>query len=222
MDNQKLSRAAAAAYETKLEEYSGMDNITGEHRFSRAFEKKIRDSILATEPASEPMIRPGRLSWRLVFAATILFSVGFCLGAAQMPIHDLILRLTGKQSEIILSSETWDGRIGLGRIYTLTAIPEGYQLINSYMDSDHSTSFYSNGTNTFAFSQYRESVYKDVYINSRAESEYITDENGQEYLFLIDTESMSVTWHKDEYVFLIYGTIDKNAALNLCKSAKFK
>lgn len=218
MYDDKLSRACEIAFEPILEEYSVCDEVSEKHRFSDAFEEKMKVAVSAPKPKH----RIKKLSWRLIIAAVLIFSSGLCIGAARLPIHDLIMTVIGNRNDIIVNNKTGDERIGLGKIYVLTSIPQDYRLINSYICADSANSCYSNGKNTFTFLQYKDSAYKDAYVNDSIKSEYITDENEQEYLILSDDESASVIWHKDGYVFIICGNIDKDDLLKLCKSTKLK
>lgn len=182
---------------------------------------KILKKMKQVVSTSTPKYIIKKFSWHFI-AAAILLSSGFCIGAAKEPIHDIIMMVSGKQNEIIVGNKTGDNLIGLGKIYTLANIPDGYRLMNSFIDIESANSCYSNGKNTFTFAQIKESAYKSAYVNSEINNEYITDESGQEYFLLSEDESVSVIWHKDGYVFMIYGNIDKNTAVNLCDVTNLK
>lgn len=221
MKNDKLSRAAALAYEPMLEEYSSCDEISDRHRFSDAFETKM--TSLISEGGKITSHRRKALSWKLVLAAAFLFVAGFCIGAAKTPIHDLIIYIIGSdKEEIVVNNESGDGRIGMGRIYELAELPEGYTLMDSYIDTDHAGYTYTNGNDMLFFSQYKESAYKDVYFDSGVTFEYVTGENGQEYLYVSDSGLSSVIWRSDGHVFLIVGNLDKDELIDLCSKTKIR
>lgn len=221
MNNDKLSKAAALAYDPLLEEYSTCNEISDDHRFSDNFEKKM-SSIIHTESESSGYRRK-RISWRFILVAVILFSAGFCLGAAKNTVHDIIVRFAGNdKDELVINSESGDERIGMGAKYMLSELPKGYGLTNSYIDIDFAWSDYSNGTDVLHFAQYKESAYKDVYLDSDTKFEYITDKSGQEYLYVRDPSSASVVWHMDGYVFRLSGNLDKDTLLLLCSKTKMQ
>lgn len=220
MNNDKLSKAAALVYEPLLEEYSTCDEISDDHRFSEDFERKMSGII---SEGNEKRRYRKKLSWRFVLAAIILFAAGFCLGAARSPVHDIIVRFVGNdKDELLIDSESGDDRIGMGAKYVLTDLPEGYSLTNSYIDIDFAWSDYSNGDDILHFAQYKESVYKDVYLDSSTKFEYISDENGQEYLYLSGSGFASVIWHMDGYVFRLSGNLDKDTLIGLCSKTKMQ
>lgn len=215
MDNKKLSRAAAKAYTPLLNSYSVCPEAK-DHIFSEDFERKIDKALTA----KSRNVKKLKLSWKMALIMIVVFLSGFCIGAARVPLHELIIRLFGGNAEIAVEDSYSNNKIGMDTIYELYDLPNGFEMENKYITPTASEHWYRNGERCIALIQYKSIVYKDVFLGDDVQHEYFSDENGQEYICIQDNENTSIVWKKGEYVFLLFGDLDKYELIDLCKHTK--
>jgi hypothetical protein len=225
LDDKTLSKTLAQVCEPQIDEYTKCDEIPDNYEFSAEFEEKM-DKIIRKQKRHRFTFKACKK--RLVStaaAALIIFFAGVFIGAANEPIHSLVLNFFSDSKTLSVSSEAEENSDKtIQTVYTLSDVPNGYELLDVRTDPTFYSETYVGENSLIYFGQFVAATYKDIPVGNSDKMEYYTDENGQEYLIITyeNTAGSSVIWYNGDYVFLLSSHLNKDEAINLCKTVKIK
>lgn len=195
-----------------------------EHRFSSAFEKKMQGIIRPKEPVN---IRK-RIRLALVLAA--MLAAGFLLGMTTGRVWGF--KLEDKEQGVYASFDVGTvkgAKSKITEVYELGFAPDGYELTEnnihpfgvsvSYLFEKQSD---NDNWQMILFSQCTPNYYKNVYFGEGLKQSVIFEDGVQYYISEPEEDYTVVIWYEDGYVMVLSGTVNKNTALDLCKSVKMK
>lgn len=106
------------------------------------------------------------------------------------------------------------------KLYELSYIPKGYELVDESIDEFSATYIYYKGTDSLLFQQ---SVKEDFKLDSDNNATmYSKTINGQNYLISNRDDGCTIVWDNHQYVFWLSSNFDEKASLKMCKSLKIK
>lgn len=220
MNDTALSLAIERDMEGSLQAFTDCAEVGEDYRFSRSFEKRMEEIISETShPAPRRISVSRRLKTALVIAA--IFAAGFLLGAARAPLWNFVMNLSSGRISF-QPPENSAPQKTMGLAYTLTAVPEGYQLFYNELTPLSAAECYQSADGGYIlFDQQVASGFEEYEVQG-AKGYYVTDEDGTQYFVYSDGAYTAVKWWNGDYIFSLYSSIDKETALDLCKTAKLK
>ena len=224
MDKSVLCKALSNVCEAELLSAPDIKNAQS-HRFSPAFEEKTEAIINPKEPVN---IRK-RIRLALVLAA--MLAAGFLLGMTTGRVWGF--SFTEKDDGVYATFDVGsvkDPKKKITDIYELGVTPKGFELIENNIDPfGRSVSYLyekdsvdDSSWDMVMFSQYTPYSYRNIYFGFN-EKQNVIIEDGVQYFISMPEEGYTVViWYEDGYVMLFSGSVNKNEALDLCKSVKMK
>lgn len=209
-----------------MEEYSCHEEYPV-HHFSLRHRRNMRRLFAArySVPSTERRPRLCRRTVAILVAAIFLALVAvsgaaYFIGSFVMREHNDNTQLTA--AGIAESPET------IEQLYYISALPEGYSVVDSYSDECESVVKYQLGddvNNTITFTQLVRSEF-DNHLNTESyqfESVTISGYDG----LLIDWSSEDYTcceivWDNGEYIFTLVGNLNKTDITKLAESTKIQ
>jgi len=188
-----------------------------DHRFTKKFERKIKS--LFKHPHSYIIIRNRPLPLRkiliCVVAALTAIILSVTVAAHWEEIKLFFMEIFSDHSRVTYTAETDFPQI-VENIYMPKHIPNGFDLKEKETDI-HSAYLYFQGAETyFSFEQYTKSASTNINSElSEVESIKINEYDGY---YIEYEDEINLTWVTDEYVFIIWGSIDKDEAVKIAES----
>ena len=190
------------------------------YAFSKGFEKRMEEIIgesARTAPKRVSISR--RLKTALVVAA--IFAAGFLIGAARTPLWNFVMNI-GSGRISFEAGEDSSPQKTMGLAYTLTDVPEGFELSYSELTPQRAVEAYHNADSGYIlFDQQVASSFEEYEVQD-AEGSYFVDGDGTQYFICSGEVYTAVKWYNGDYIFSLYSSLDKDMALDLCRTAKLK
>ncbi|MBQ4156395.1 MAG: DUF4367 domain-containing protein [Clostridia bacterium] len=118
--------------------------------------------------------------------------------------------------------ETTTRKEAIEKIYELGFLPEGYSLIDYAPETSNISYVYYLDDKMLMFSQNLSSSYSSS-VDKQTAIETIEIHNNQEYtIYTWESGDINIIWNNGEFIFDLFGNLDKETALNMCKSIKIK
>lgn len=220
MNETALSLAIERDIESSLQAFTDSSEVAEDYRFSRSFERRMEEIIGQTaRPAPGRTSIKHRLQLALVIAA--VFAAGLLIGAARTPLWHFLMDLGSGEISFNAPKDSAPQKT-MGLAYTLTNIPEGYELSFSELTPKSAVEAYHNAEGGYIlFSQQVVSSFEEYEVQD-AEGSYVIDEDGTQYFVYSDGTYTAVKWYNGDYIFSLYSSLDKDTALDLCRTSKVK
>ncbi|MBR1422138.1 MAG: DUF4367 domain-containing protein [Ruminococcus sp.] len=224
----KQALAEVCGNEYQAEPFCG--DIPDSYRFSHRFEKRMAKA-LGTAGSITVSGKPNiRKRMKIALVAAVIFSAGFMLGMAREPIWNFITHKVDGGSQLSFDTSTVDDpETSINEVYTLTGLPNDYELLDSTHSKVSATELWvkqsegaDHADNIIYFGQYIAAVYTDAFIPDDAKNGYYIDSNGTQYYISESEDYTSVVWYNGDYVLLLTGSFNKDEMLDLCKTVKLK
>ncbi len=107
-------------------------------------------------------------------------------------------------------------------VYELGFVPNGTELVDYDVDTNTITYVYSLNSETVVFVQSTKTAYNSSVDKSTAKKETKTY-NGKQYaIYSWETGEINVVWNDGDYVFDLYGKLNKTDVFKMCNSLKVK
>ena len=101
-------------------------------------------------------------------------------------------------------------------------MPENYSLIDYAPETSNVSYVYSSEDKMLMFSQNLSSSYSSS-IDKQSATKNIEIHNNQEYtIYTWESGDINIIWNNGEFIFDLFGNLDKETALDMCKSIKIK
>lgn len=224
-----LKKALEESFELRSEKLLSSAQLPEEHKFSYGHNEKMKDLIYSQSSVSYRYF--GTAKRRALTVAVICLMVlacALCVAAVRKPIKRFIVNVFDDHYEVSFNADNNQGgwRYDVSEhgeiesVYELKILPEGYEKESIKSGTTYVCTYYRKGESKLFFGQYADDIYRDVYFDADSNLESVFDENGQEYLVAEVEEGICVLWNRGDYVLHLVGDLDKESAIELCKSAK--
>ncbi|MBR2108410.1 MAG: DUF4367 domain-containing protein [Ruminococcus sp.] len=128
---------------------------------------------------------------------------------------------TTKATEAKAESESVSN--GFKKIYELTSVPNGYQLVEKAFSGNCLSYTYRNDNNDLVYQQYLKEEFPDEIIDDY--SSYVKEYHNAQAFYIYsndNNEYISVVWNKEDYKFLFSGCVSKSVFYQLFDLIKIK
>ena len=110
----------------------------------------------------------------------------------------------------------------IDKIYELGFVPDGYSLVEYASETSNVSYVYYQNDDILMFSQNLESVYSSS-IDKQSATKTVETHNYKEYtIYTWKTGEINIIWNDGEFIFDLYGKLDKQQAIDMCNSIKIK
>ncbi len=186
----------------------------------KLFEKNKRKyyNKLSTSKISKPL----SLRKRLLFVAIIIILLVFVTGAAIIFMSDAFKGVVYNDNTKLFSIDIGDSPATIEKVYTLSVVPDGYELSEVIKTSTGIYTEYKNEEgHLLFFNQYAKAKF-DSRINTEGYELFETDVNGcdavvVEYVGEKTTQTL-IVWNGADYVLEMHGVLTKNEMLKLANT----
>jgi len=120
------------------------------------------------------------------------------------------------------NKETTTRKEAIEKIYELGFLPEGYCLVDYAPETSNVSYVYSLDDKLLMFSQNLSSSYSSS-VDKQTATQEVEIHNNQEYtIYTWESGDINIIWTNGEFIFDLFGNLDKETALDMCKSIKIK
>lgn len=192
------------------DEYIELDEDLYEpHEFSPEFERKMEKLFRPKKHIRFPLFRTRRRRIASVVTAVVVLSSAAAMSVGAVKSRLFGFKMKKAPTHTVVSFEN-DGTSseGFDKVYEITELPEGFELVDRSQDFDKIATEYRNNDKYIKFEQWEKKYYN---VNDDTEYKNIEDTivNGYEgYILNEKSEGIIVTWASEKYVFKIYSNID--------------
>lgn len=194
------------------------------HTFSRKHEKKMTKLIKRQgKPYFRFICTAGRRAACLVIAIVIFAAAALSVKAVRERVFKFITSIFSDHS-VIETESSADGKYPetIQDEYCLITLPEGYTRAHKDKTDTFLTIVYTKGDQRIVFEQYTKSAFKLSVDNQHTEYSEYRDPDGQTYNVYASGDFTMVICDNGRYVFTVESNLDKNSAIELCKSTKLE
>lgn len=196
------------------------DDVHLSEDYQRKMEKLIQRS---KNPFQRYFNTVGRRVAGIAAAILIFFGCSMTVSAVRKPVVEFLMNITGKYAWLLFDeSFTQSGPNTIEVVYTLDAVPEGYELTDAKTFEKFVDFVWRNQNDEFIHFSQHTLKNKFVYDLEEAKYEIVISETGQKIFFLEKNEVKSFHWTTSDYVFdlSVSGEYSMDACLNMIKSIK--
>lgn len=193
------------------------------HAFSNGYRKKM-DKLVKRRKKSYYLLVNTAFKRSAVTAAAVLFLLLMPLSvkAVRKEAYDFIIRIFPDHSELSIDKTDNSYPKTINKEYTIPELEEEWEMNVWRNDSQAIAKDFVNGDDYVLFYQCTMDHYVVEYENDNVDMEKYVDEYGEDYLIGGTDDSVSLVWNNGEYVFLLSGSLNKEEALELCRTLKTK
>lgn len=218
-----LAKALEDVVEPRLDKYIQSVEIQSDYKFSKKYERKMRQLIKRREkPYFHLISTAGRRLACAAAAVVMILASSLRAETVREAIHDFFMNIFKGHTAVSVSGGISDYPQTIEEEYEITDLPSEFEQTDYYIDDTSVLISYISGEKYILFEQ---TVYYDFlsnYDNSHSVLEYYTDEFGQEYLIQNTGTDYCITFNNGDYIIQITANLDKNTVIDLCKSTKIK
>ncbi|MDE7287990.1 MAG: DUF4367 domain-containing protein [Oscillospiraceae bacterium] len=218
-----LSKALGEVFEPQIDEFMQTVELKPNYIFSNKYKRKINKLIKRRErPYFKLICTTSRRIVCTAAAVIIILASSLSVEAVREAIHDFLMNIFNGHIVVSVSGTIEDYPTVIEEEYEIANLPEGFEMVDYYVDETSIFIMYENEDNYILFEQ---TVYYDFmadFDNSNSEFEYYTDMFEQEYLIQDTGHSYCVIYNNGMYVLQITSNLDKYDIINLCKNTKIK
>ena len=222
MNKSDFMTALENSFEKDCNELSELD--VPQYEVSSKFKKKMEKLIkYQRKPYFRLTCTAGRRAACIIVAVIVMSVSSLSATGAYKTIYNFIVNTFSDHDEISYINDSDSYPETIEEEYVISNIPEGFELIEHHENENMVASVYLNEDKYIIFEQTVKYGFTLSHDNEYSTTENYTDENGQEYIIRItDSVDIFVLWDNGDYFFRISGNLDKESALNMCKSVTVK
>ena len=220
-----LKNALGEVFEKELYSFAKEAYSLPDHVFSEKFNKKMDRLIKRRSRSYYKFINTAGKRAACIAAVIIIASLSLLtVRAVRETVYRFLVGIFGDHTEVAVESDMGDHPKTIETEYYLDGLPEGFELVEHSFRELRCFTMFVKGDEFITFEQYTTDQYHYVFDNEHSEYTEIIGENGISYFIRDDIEddSHSVIWKNEQYIFRLESNIDKNEAIELCKSTKIK
>ena len=222
--NEKFLRALEEVYDEQFDEYMSSIENRQPHEFSAQHEKEMEKLIkLREKPYYRFVCTAGRRAACIIIAVIIFAAAAMSVKAVRKAVFRFFTSIFS--NHIVVSACCDPDAETPGKVleeYCITDLPEGFELTQSGRTDDSVTIVYNRSDKYVMFEQCTKQAFRMYIDNEYTKSEECCAANGTKYSVYSKDASSTIIWDNGTYIFGVTSNLDKNDALELCKSTKIK
>ncbi len=191
---------------------------------SEKFNKKMQKMIKSRTNLYHKATLTGLRRAVCVIAAilTLMLST-LSVGAVRDAIKDFVFKAFSTHDSIKSNhSATKDYPKTIEKVYELGYVPEGYELLDYSADENNVSYMYFFEDKAILFMQSTKDAYSTNVDNEQSTKSIETYDNQEYMVYVWNSGDIKIIWDNGEYIFSLFGTFNKEEAIDLCKSLKIK
>lgn len=190
-----------------------------DHKFSGKFKRKMRKLMESggIEPADIRKFTVRQLFVYVTVAIVTAVITAVSVGAARLLFSSFSMQ-PFKTHTIVESVDYENAPETILDVYEFE-VPPGFELTESYIFTSTAGAAYYTSDNSYIFiDQCVKKGYR-AYVNTEDRPMSAVEINGHEgYIIDLGNEEYLISWDNDDYIFIISGSIGKNALIDVAKS----
>ncbi len=209
----------------ELDEYLAAVDFSIEHNFSAKFERRMEKLIKRREKLYYRLISTtGRRAVCVAAAVILVLCFAMSFESVRAAVKEFFTTVFSDHIVMEVYPEFAENDPDtLEEIYEITALPEGFELVDSEVCSAYAYENYVFEDYYINFGQNTKAAYSISLDNEHSAFETYVDASGQEYLIhQSQSGSLCVIWSNNGYILEVESNLNKEKVIDLCISTKVK
>lgn len=208
-----------------INDYLATVDFSVKHEFSPKYQRRTAKLIRwRGKPYYQLICTAGRRAACIAAAVVLLCSVAMSFEDVRATVKEFFTKAFSDHIVMEAHPEAWeDDPDTIETVYEITALPDGFVLVDSVECSTYVYADYIYGEYYIDFIQYTYATFRANIDNENTEREVYFDNENQEYtVFIYKNGDISVFWTEGGYVLSIDSNLNKEEVLALCTSTKMQ